>query len=179
MARTTRKNGVNVNKTDGTPKGALTLNKQTSSAVKEKSYQTTIERMQRDIALKTMEPSKLVKNAENELARINKIAALLREKNITPASEYKTLKDIYDRDIKHLTLEMFTEEGQLAMERFLAKCQGQITKEQEEIVSLWYAAKAHVSHNIVTRIRRLLEEKGQLKKTVEATVNNNVKVETV
>ncbi len=156
MSRTTNQQPVNKNNKAVTMANKLAL----AAAKSERSFQTTLERMQLALHLGTFEPLPVMIRADKELQRVLKVQKALKAANLVPVSEYSTLKEIYNDEISELTLDSFTKEAEINAVKFIAKCKGKITDIQEAMVIEFYNKKANVSFDLKRQIENLLILKG-------------------
>jgi hypothetical protein len=177
MSRTAKK--ANTNKTSEANANLVVsarmgraVNKPDRDSKSERSFQTSIERMQLAIASGRFDQPKIVKRGQDALKRYNDTFQKLNDqlkkngKGEKPVSEYMTLKGLYERDLAHLTIETFVTQAELSAARMIAKSRAEkLTDAQKEVIITFYDAQAHAAFNIVSEIRDLLESRGAIKST--------------
>jgi hypothetical protein len=149
------------------------LNAQTRDAKTEQGFQMQIERMQVQNLSKRFSSDRITAAAEKELERIIKnetTAKGLKDFNGF-VSDYSTLKEIYHRDLEHITEEFVANDANNQKKRFIARHKGEVTHEQELVIEEFYAGKAAQTFGVVNRVQRLLVHKGALK---DATVAKEI-----
>lgn len=135
-------------------------------ANKEKGFQQKIEKMQVQIVTKEVRLKKTVARGLKELVNARKMESLLEEHNVKPLSDYSHLKEIYESDLKTITIGDLNIEAEAKAEQFLTGG-NKVSKEQEKVVKDLFHLEARTNQLGIEQVRDFLIIKGQIKEQPE------------
>lgn len=135
-------------------------------ANREKAFQQRIEKMQVAIVTKEVRLKKTVAKGLKELVNARKMETLLEDYKVKPLGDYSHLKEIYDEDLKPITVQDLTREAEAKAEQFLTGG-NKVSKEQEKVVHDLYRLEARTNQLGIEQVKDFLIMKGQIKEAPE------------
>lgn len=135
-------------------------------ANKEKGFQQKIEKMQVQIVTREVRLKKAVARGLKELVNARKMESLLEEHKVKPLSDYSHLKEIYEGDLKPITMDDLNTEADAKAEQFLTGG-NKVSKEQEKVVRDLFHLEAKTNQLGIEQVRDFLIIKGQIKEQPE------------
>jgi len=139
-------------------------------AKSEKSFQTSIERMQIAVAKNKVGATDRVQRASRELQTLKNNELDAKKHGITLVSNYATLLTIFNADLLNLTMEVLSANSEQRAQKVVKRAKSVVTDAQAAVIVEYFAMQAQRDFEVRGNIIGILTLKGLLKPAVKAKV---------